>query len=87
MSNSQNIKKIKELVTNPSDGIPEELFHFASCITAMVNVDLLIKNKKKPEAFKKYLQKLRGRIKEWSPEETRNIINEMSREFVTKNII
>ena len=47
----------------------------------------IIKNKKKPEAFKKYLQKLRGRIKEWSPEETRNIINDMSREFVTKNII
>ena len=49
MNNELNlyIKKIKELVSNPSDGIPEELFHFASCITAMVNVDLLIKNKKK----------------------------------------
>ena len=41
------LKKIKEIIHNPQDGLPEELFYFASSITAMVNVDLLIKNKKK----------------------------------------
>jgi colanic acid biosynthesis protein WcaH len=41
------IKKIREIIADPRDGLPEELFYFASCITAMTNVDLLIKNKKK----------------------------------------
>jgi len=41
------LKKIKEIISDPKDGLPEELFHFASSITAMANVDLLIKNKKK----------------------------------------
>ena len=41
------LKKIKGIISDPQDGLPEELFHFASSITAMVNVDLLIKNKKK----------------------------------------
>jgi len=41
------LKKIKEIISDPGDGLPEELFYFASSITAMVNVDLLIKNKKK----------------------------------------
>ena len=41
------LKKIKGIISDPRDGLPEELFHFASSITAMANVDLLIKNKKK----------------------------------------
>ena len=41
------LKKIKESIPNPQDGLPEELFYFASSITAMANVDLLIKNKNK----------------------------------------
>ena len=41
------LKKIKGIISDPQDGLPEELFHFASSITAMANVDLLIKNKKK----------------------------------------
>lgn len=39
------LKKIKEIISDPRDGLPEVLFYFASSITAMVNVDLLIKNK------------------------------------------
>ena len=39
------LKKIKEIISDPRDGLPEELFYFASSITAMANVDLLIKNK------------------------------------------
>jgi len=41
------LKKIKGIISDPQDGLPEELFHFASSITAMANVDLLIKNKNK----------------------------------------
>ena len=41
------LKKIKGIISDPQDGLPEELFHFASSITAMANVDLLIKNNKK----------------------------------------
>lgn len=46
--------KIKEIIDllgsyieNPSKGLPEEIFHFISRITPIVNVDLLIKNKQK----------------------------------------
>ena len=41
------LKKIKGIISDPQDGLPEELFHFASSITAMANVDLLMKNNKK----------------------------------------
>ena len=41
------LKKIKEIISDPRSGLANELFYFASSITAMVNVDLLIKNKKK----------------------------------------
>jgi len=41
------LKSIKEIISDPRDGLPEELFYFASSITPMLNVDLLIKNKKK----------------------------------------
>ena len=39
------LNKINEIISDPCDGLPEELFYFASSITAMANVDLLIKNK------------------------------------------
>ena len=41
------LKKIKGMISNPRDGLPEELFYFASSITPMANVDLLIRNRKK----------------------------------------
>ena len=45
------IKKITDLlessIKNPSEGLPEDVFLFASRITPLVNVDLLIKNEQK----------------------------------------
>lgn len=44
-----NIKKainfLEKQIKNPSNGLPEEIFFFASRITPMINVDLLIKDK------------------------------------------
>ena len=40
----QHIEKYKK---NPKNGLPEDLFLFASRIVPMINVDLLIKDKKK----------------------------------------
>lgn len=40
------IKSLDSFVGDPSKGIPEELFLFASRITPMINVDLLIKNER-----------------------------------------
>ena len=44
------IKKIidllESLIKNPKKGLPEEIFLFVSRITPLINVDLLIKNKK-----------------------------------------
>lgn len=49
MSNVKEIKelmnRISELVGDPTKGLPEEIFLFATEITPMVNVDLLIRNK------------------------------------------
>lgn len=45
------IKKVigllESLIKNPTEGLPEDIFLFISRITPIVNVDLLIKNKKK----------------------------------------
>tara|TARA_B100000315_G_scaffold124864_1_gene114809 strand:+ start:1006 stop:1503 length:498 start_codon:yes stop_codon:yes gene_type:complete len=45
-----NIKDIIEildkLVPNPTDGLPDEIFHYISRITPLVNVDLLVKDEK-----------------------------------------
>ena len=45
------IKKIiytlENFIKDPSKGLPEEIFRFMSRITPLINVDLLIKNKKK----------------------------------------
>ena len=40
-------KKIKE----PKKGLPEEIFLLISRISPLINVDLLIKNKKKSNSF------------------------------------
>jgi ADP-ribose pyrophosphatase YjhB (NUDIX family) len=41
------IDTIDSIIEDPGRGLPEGLFRFASRITPMVNVDLLIKNEKK----------------------------------------
>ena len=41
------LKSIKEIISDPRDGLPEEIFYIASSITPMLNVDILIKNKNK----------------------------------------
>jgi colanic acid biosynthesis protein WcaH len=40
----KNIDIVESFVKNPSKGLPEEVFLFVTRITAMINVDLLIKN-------------------------------------------
>ncbi len=40
------IKFLDKQIKDPSQGLPQEVFFFASSITPMVNVDLLIKNEK-----------------------------------------
>lgn len=40
------IATLESLITNPSEGLPEDLFLFISKVTPVVNVDLLIKNKR-----------------------------------------
>jgi len=40
------IKCLKKNVPNPSKGLPEDLFYYISSATPIINVDLLIKNKK-----------------------------------------
>ena len=37
---------LEPLIENPTEGLPDEIFAFVSTITPLVNVDLLIKNKK-----------------------------------------
>ena len=48
-SNELTINEITDLLSSyiedPTKGLPEEIFHFISRITPLVNVDLLIKNK------------------------------------------
>lgn len=41
------INTLESFIKNPSRGLPEEIFLFMSRITPLINVDLLIKNKKK----------------------------------------
>ncbi len=38
------IDELDEIIKNPNSGLPEEVFLFASRITPMINVDLLIRN-------------------------------------------
>lgn len=46
MNVHEAIKFLDKQISNPSLGLPEEIFLFVSRITPMVNVDLLIKNEK-----------------------------------------
>jgi len=41
------IDKLEPFIKDPSKGLPDEIFHFMSRIVPLINVDLLIKNKKK----------------------------------------
>lgn len=41
------IDQLEPFIKDPSKGLPEEIFLFMSRITPLINVDLLIKNKKK----------------------------------------
>ena len=41
------LDRLKTLIGNPSDGLPEEVFRFVTSITPMVNVDLLIKDERR----------------------------------------
>ena len=42
----KSIENIKSYVEDPTNGLPEELFSYATTITPMINVDLLVKNEK-----------------------------------------
>ncbi len=44
MDTKEAIKFLDKQIKNPSQGLPEEIFLFASKIVPMVNVDLLIKD-------------------------------------------
>ena len=39
------IKRLKQEVSNPSKGLPDDLFHYISSTTPIINVDLLLKDK------------------------------------------
>lgn len=45
MSLKEQLEEIDKQIDNPSMGLPEEVFEFATTITPMINVDLLIKDK------------------------------------------
>ena len=47
MNIADAIAVLNKHVPNPSAGLPDELFHYVSRITPLVNVDLLIKDEKK----------------------------------------
>ncbi len=47
MNINKAIKFLEKQIPNPSLGLPEEIFLFASRITPLVNVDLLIKDENK----------------------------------------
>ena len=45
MSINQALENIQHYITDPTQGLPEEVFLFLTELTPMLNVDLLIKNK------------------------------------------
>ena len=49
MNIAEAIKCLREQVKNPSKGLPEDLFHYISSATPIINVELLIKNEKNPK--------------------------------------
>lgn len=46
MDIQQLIEMLESRISNASDGLPKEVFHFVSRLTPMINVDLLVKNRK-----------------------------------------
>ena len=46
MSTKEAIKSLEKKITNPSVGLPQDIFFFISRTTPLVNVDLLIKDEK-----------------------------------------
>jgi len=46
MNTLQAVRFLEKQIRNPSLGLPQEIFFFVSRLTPMVNVDLLIKDKK-----------------------------------------
>ncbi|TSC96021.1 MAG: hypothetical protein Athens101410_174 [Parcubacteria group bacterium Athens1014_10] len=46
MNIAEAIKVLKKKVSNPSLGLPDDLFYYVTTITPMINVDLLIKDEK-----------------------------------------
>ena len=44
MNIAEAIKYLREQVKNPSRGLPDDLFHYISSATPIINVELLIKN-------------------------------------------
>ena len=44
MNIAEAIKCLREQVKNPPKGLPEDLFHYISSATPIINVELLIKN-------------------------------------------
>ena len=47
MNINKSIARIEELIKDPSNGLPEDIFLLISRITPLINVDLLIKNNDK----------------------------------------
>jgi hypothetical protein len=45
------------------------------------------REKIKPKKFGKYIDKLSSKIKEWTPEETREILNKLADDFCKKSIL
>ena len=43
----KKIKSLENEIKNPKKGLPEDIFLFTTRICPQINVDLLIKNKKK----------------------------------------
>lgn len=46
MSIQSDLEKVKSYINNPTKGLTHEIFEFVSTLTPMINVDLLIKDRK-----------------------------------------
>lgn len=46
MNTKEAIKLLDKEITNPSVGLPQDIFYFVSRLTPLINVDLLIKDEK-----------------------------------------
>ena len=46
MNKNEAIHLLKSRVSNPSEGLPDDIFYYISSVTPLINVDLLIKDEK-----------------------------------------